>query len=100
MCDKGGYQVHNRPSLLSTAMDADNLYVPPRESCFQERYRDAYRAEIEHFLDVLEGNFSIFNVFYVPPRDLAFRSATVQILVTFAFQKLSIWTIQWFEFNV
>ncbi|KAL8579644.1 hypothetical protein ACOMHN_025596 [Nucella lapillus] len=55
MCDKGGYLVSNRPSQLTSAVLNDATHVAPGESGFVTRYAEAYRAEIEHFLDVMEG---------------------------------------------
>lgn len=55
MCEKGGYQVSNRPALLVSAVQEEATSVPPVHSSFVTRYAEAYRSEIEHFLDVLEG---------------------------------------------
>ncbi|KAK7090396.1 hypothetical protein V1264_010199 [Littorina saxatilis] len=55
MCEKGGYQVSNQPTLLSAALTPDSTCVPPSHSSFATRYEQAYRAEMEHFLDVLQG---------------------------------------------
>ncbi|XP_076435718.1 inositol 2-dehydrogenase-like [Babylonia areolata] len=55
ICEKGGYQVGNQPTNLMSVLRADATSAAPGESGFVTRYVDAYRAEIEHFLDVLEG---------------------------------------------
>ena len=55
MCEKGGYLVSNRPTLLTSAVQSEVTCVAPGDSNFVKRYAEAYRSEIEHFLDVLEG---------------------------------------------
>lgn len=55
MCAKGGYRVENRATSLTLTLDSDSTCTAPCESGYVVRYSDAYRAEMEHFLDVLEG---------------------------------------------
>ena len=55
MCEDGGYLVSNSPSLLSSTIQNHGTSVAPCESGWATRYADAYRLEIDHFLDVLEG---------------------------------------------
>lgn len=55
ICENGGYLVSNRPSSLASSSQQDQTLLAPIESHYIKRYTDAYRTELEHFLDVLEG---------------------------------------------
>ncbi|PVD18405.1 hypothetical protein C0Q70_20954 [Pomacea canaliculata] len=55
LCQNGGYTVSNRSTLLTSTLEHKGSSLPPCESHFVIRYADAYRLEMEHFLNVLEG---------------------------------------------
>lgn len=55
ICENGGYLVSNRPSSLASSSQQNQTLLAPIESHYIKRYTDAYRTELEHFLDVLEG---------------------------------------------
>lgn len=55
LCDKGMLQVDNKRSGLVWEHLAQGSSVPPIDSHFTNRYPLAYAAELEHFLDVMQG---------------------------------------------
>ena len=52
--------VDNKPVDQVTSHGDVTSAVPRIELDFMSRYKDAYRNELEHFLDVMEGMFRNF----------------------------------------
>ena len=52
---KGALQVDNVPPTQVSLLGADGARGEPFPYSFAERYADGYRAELEHFADVLDG---------------------------------------------
>ena len=52
--------VENKPIDQMTSHGEVTSTVPRIHFNFMNRYKDAYRNELEHFLDVIEGMFLIF----------------------------------------
>ena len=56
LCDKGMLSVDNKRSSLVTEHLAQVTTVPQIDSHFTNRYPLAYAEELEHFLDVMQGD--------------------------------------------
>ena len=56
--------VENKPVDHVTSHGDVISAVPRIELDFMNRYRDAYRNELEHFLDVMEGMLNFFFFFF------------------------------------
>ena len=53
---KGALRVDNVPTTEVAALTADGVRGEPFPYSFAERYSDGYRAEMDHFADVLDGS--------------------------------------------
>lgn len=55
LCEKAQLSVDNKGvNLVSTGNEKGTLLAPPEEN-FMNRYPEAYRNELDHFLDVVVG---------------------------------------------
>ncbi len=55
----GMLQVENRPRTLAVRASEAGIARPPADHSFPTRYRDAYRAELECFLDCVRGKRAV-----------------------------------------
>lgn len=60
LCDKSMLTVENKPVDQMTSQGDVTSTQPRIELNFMTRYKDAYRNELEHFLDVIEGKSTLF----------------------------------------